>query len=66
MSDIKNSGSADSMPMTGSSCGIKPSKEALEKGYEVDFSEAKDFLKHESDTDTSTEKNISIEADTDS
>jgi|GEM_PF-2684411 len=60
MSDIKNSGSAESMPMTGSSCGIKPNKEALEKGYEVDFSKAKALLENETDSDsgsvTGTEK----------
>jgi len=56
MSDIKNSGNADSMPMTSSSCGIKPSKKALEKGYELDFSKAKDLLEIETHTSTASEK----------
>jgi hypothetical protein len=49
MNEIKNSGSADSMPIAGSSCGIKPSKKALDKGYEVDFSKAKSLLEIDSD-----------------
>jgi len=56
MSKIKHSGSAESMPMTGSSCGIKPSKEALDKGYEVDFSKAKALLEEDTETDEPSEK----------
>ena len=44
MSENKPTGTANSMPMTGSSCGIKPTQEALEKGYTVDFSKAKALL----------------------
>ena len=66
MKDIKNSGSAESMPMAGSSCGIKPSYEALEKGYELDFSKAKDLLEIEIQTNASYEKNTLNKANTDS
>jgi len=59
MNDIKNSGSADSMPMTGSSCGVKPSQEALDKGYEVDFTKAKTLLEDEKKPDISPEKKTS-------
>lgn len=40
-------GGATSMPVTGAHCGIKPSKEAMEMGFEVDFSKAKDLLKND-------------------
>jgi len=50
MSDTINTGSADSMPVSGASCGIKPSKEAIDTGYEVDFSKAKSFLEDETDS----------------
>jgi hypothetical protein len=38
-------GGAKPMPVTGSGCGIRPSKEAMEVDYEVDFSKAKELLK---------------------
>jgi len=59
MSEFKNPGSAESMPMTGTSCGIKPSKEALNKGYEVDFSKAKALLEDETETAVPTNKKTS-------
>lgn len=40
----KAPGTADTMPVTGAACGIKPSKEAMEVGFSVDFSQAKQFL----------------------
>lgn len=40
-------GGATSMPVTGAHCGIKPSKEAMEMGFEVDFSKAKELLENE-------------------
>lgn len=46
MSD-KPIGGATSMPITGTHCGIKPSKEAMEMGFEVDFSKAKELLEKE-------------------
>lgn len=32
------------MPVTGACCGIRPSKEAMETDFAIDFSEAKQFL----------------------
>ena len=52
MSNIKHSGSADSMPTSGSSCGIKPSKEAIDKGYEIDFSKAKSLIENGTESTT--------------
>ena len=43
MSD-KEIGGATPMPVTGGCCGIRPSKEAMEVDFEVDFSEAKKLL----------------------
>ena len=56
MSKIKHSGSAESMTVTGSSCGIKPSIEAVATGYEIDFSKAKALLESNSETKPSSEK----------
>ena len=54
MSNIKNTGSANALPVSGASCGLKPSKEALEKGFEVDFSNAKALLENEHEHDEKT------------
>jgi len=35
---------AKPMPVTGSGCGIRPSEEAMEVGFAVDFSQAKTLL----------------------
>lgn len=43
MSD-KDFGSAKPMPVTGGCCGIRPSKEAMEVDFAVDFSKAKKLL----------------------
>ncbi len=40
----KAPGTAGTMPVTGAACGIKPSKEAMEVDFAVDFSRAKEFL----------------------
>jgi len=45
----KAPGTAGTIPVTGAACGIKPSKEAMEVDFSVDFSQAKQFL----DCDTS-------------
>jgi len=54
MSKVKNIGCAQVFLTTGSSCGIKPSKESLETGFQVDFSNAKALL----DEITHTEKEL--------
>ena len=56
MSDIKTAGIAEPMPITGSSCGIKPSKEALDKGYEIDFSKANTLLSEQIKTEIKHKK----------
>ena len=56
MGEIKHSNSTDLIATTGSGCGIKPSKEALEKGYEIDFSKAITLLQNRSEAHTSPEK----------
>lgn len=40
----KAPGTAGTMPVTGAACGIKPSKEAMEVDFGIDFSQAKQFL----------------------
>jgi len=48
-------GSAKTMPVTGSGCGIRPSKEAMEVEFEVDFSQAKTLLdENQSQTEPSS------------
>jgi len=53
----KNRGGATSMPVTGTHCGIKPSKEAMEEGFEVDFSKAKELLEKEAKKEGSHQSN---------
>ena len=43
-------GTAGTMPVTGAACGIKPSKEAMEVDFAIDFSQAQQFL-HNSETE---------------
>lgn len=51
-------GGAKPMPVTGSGCGIRPSKEAMEVDYGVDFSKAKEFLKeNQNDNEVSDQPN---------
>jgi len=51
-------GGAKPMPVTGSGCGIRPSKEAMEVDYGVDFSKAKEFLKeNQTDNEASDQLN---------
>ncbi len=53
---------AKPMPVTGSGCGIRPSEEAMDVGFGVDFSQAKHLLpdqaaeteEHESPSSEST------------
>jgi len=40
----KQPGTAGVMPIEGSGCGVRPSKEAMEVEFGVDFSKAKEFL----------------------
>ena len=40
----KTPGTAGTMPVTGAACGIKPSKEAMEVDFAIDFSQAQQFL----------------------
>ncbi|MGR6871083.1 hypothetical protein ACU6U9_01975 [Pseudomonas sp. HK3] len=40
----KSPGTASTMPVTGAACGIKPSKEAMEVDFSIDFSHAKQLL----------------------
>ncbi|MFT5593060.1 MAG: hypothetical protein ACI8SR_001428 [Oceanicoccus sp.] len=40
----RSPGTANTMPVTGAACGIKPSKEAMEVDFSIDFSQAKQFL----------------------
>lgn len=44
MSDASDKAGARPMPVTGGCCGIRPSKEAMEVDFGVDFSEARKFL----------------------
>jgi len=44
MSNANDKAGAKPMPVTGGCCGIRPSKEAMEVDFGVDFSEAKRFL----------------------
>ena len=44
---------ATTMPVTGGCCGIRPSKEAMEVDFSVDFSKAKELLEKESKKDDS-------------
>jgi hypothetical protein len=47
----KAPGTSGTMPITGAACGIKPSKEAMEVDFTVDFSQAKQFLPQEQTLD---------------
>lgn len=40
-------GGASTMPVTGACCGIRPSKEAMETEFAIDFSKAKQFLEQD-------------------
>lgn len=44
MSNANDKAGAKTMPVTGGCCGIRPSKEAMEVDFGVDFSNAKKFL----------------------
>jgi len=44
MSNANEKAGAKPMPVSGSGCGIRPSKEAMEVDFGVDFSAAKQFL----------------------
>lgn len=50
----KSAGTASPMPIQGSGCGIRPTPEALEVNYGVDFSAAAELLKsNQADTQNS-------------
>lgn len=59
MSDANDKAGASTMPVTGSGCGIRPSKEAMEVDFEVDFSKAKELLKTPEADDPKTQTNQS-------
>mgnify|MGYP007012666002 CR=1 FL=1 len=44
MSVENDIGTAHALPASGTHCGLRPSKEAMEEGFSVDFSEAKKLL----------------------
>lgn len=50
-------GGATPMPVTGTGCGIKPSKEAMEVDFKVDFSKAKELLEKEAKKEGSHQSN---------
>lgn len=57
MSDANDKAGASTMPVTGSGCGIRPSKEAMEVDFEVDFSKAKELLKTRDSDEPKTQTN---------
>jgi len=56
MSDDKKFGTAQSMKTDSSHCGLRPSKEAMEEGFGVDFSQAKSLLDKNSQTKETIQK----------
>lgn len=65
MSDANDKAGAKPMPVSGAACGIKPSKEAMEVDFGVDFSKAKEFLTPEpSDESSSSDKSETKRAET--
>ena len=56
MSNANDKAGAKPMPVTGGCCGIRPSKEAMEVDFGVDFSDAKKFLTPAHTTEDSTGK----------
>ena len=48
MSHANDKAGATPMPVTGGCCGIRPSKEAMEVDFSVDFSKARQLLEDES------------------
>ncbi len=50
----KAPGTAGTMPVTGAACGIKPSKEAMEVDFAIDFSQAQQFLHNSENEPQST------------
>ena len=52
----KQPGTAGTMPIEGSGCGVRPSKEAMEVEFSVDFSKAKELL------DNSQQKTVKSQA----
>ena len=50
----KAAGTAGTMPIEGSGCGVRPSKEAMEVDFGVDFSKAKDLLPESTDKENTT------------
>ncbi|GAA6135652.1 hypothetical protein NBRC116188_24420 [Oceaniserpentilla sp. 4NH20-0058] len=52
----KKPGTAAAMPVTGTGCGVRPSKEAMEISFSVDFSKAKQFLDDTASDDQKTQE----------
>lgn len=59
MANANDKAGAKPMPVTGSGCGIRPSKEAMEVEFGVDFSDAKKLLDLTQHQDTATKTNSS-------
>ncbi len=55
MSDDKKFGTAQSMQADSSHCGLRPSKEAMDEGFSVDFSQAKTLLNKKSQEESPTQ-----------
>lgn len=57
-------GKAKTMPIQGSGCGIRPTQEALEVDYAIDFSAATQWLASSSEGDdhSDTDPNESLES----
>ena len=53
MSDEKEFGTAHSLPTSGTHCGLRPNKKAMQEGFSVDFSEAKKLLEENSPENSS-------------
>ncbi|MEH6347017.1 MAG: hypothetical protein V7785_18120 [Bermanella sp.] len=53
MSDENDFGTAHSLPTSGTHCGLRPNKKAMQEGFSVNFSEAKKLLEENSPDDSS-------------
>ncbi len=53
MSDDNDFGTAHSLPTSGTHCGLRPNKKAMQEGFAVDFSEAKKLIKESWPEDSS-------------
>lgn len=53
----KAPGTSGNMPAEKAGCGIRPSKAAMDVGFSVDFSKAKDLLPKSQDEKTKDQEN---------